>query len=55
MLRSVKFLGYTSALAILCVLYPTAVVIMYAAGVLDPCAKEIPAGEEQKKESMHNP
>ena len=44
-LKSVKVLGYTSAIAVACVLYTTAVVIMYASGILDPCAKEIPAGE----------
>jgi hypothetical protein len=30
MLKSVKILGYTSAIAVLCVLYTTVVVCMYA-------------------------
>lgn len=44
MLKSVTFLGYTSAMAVLCVLYTTLVVSMYAFGILDPCAKTIPEG-----------
>ena len=45
MLKSVKVLGYTSAAAVACVLYTTAIVIVYATGLLDPCAKDIPEGQ----------
>nr|NP_001106330.1 uncharacterized protein LOC100127289 [Xenopus laevis]AAI55886.1 LOC100127289 protein [Xenopus laevis] len=43
-LKSVRILGYTSALAVLCVVYTTGVVIAYATGLLDPCDKQLPEG-----------
>lgn len=45
MLKSVHVLGYTSAIAVLCVMYTTVVTVMYGVGVLDPCAKQLPEGQ----------
>nr|NP_001106329.1 uncharacterized protein LOC100127288 [Xenopus laevis]AAI55885.1 LOC100127288 protein [Xenopus laevis] len=50
MLKSVKILGYTSAIAVLCVLYTTVIVIVYSTGLLDPCDKPIADGMTCKGE-----
>lgn len=44
MLRSVGFLGYTSLIAVVCMIYTTIIVALHFFGVFDPC-QSVPAGE----------